>query len=74
MPTLVMNSMVGYVTLEIPKSVQYTLSIVNNKHNNSKNDDFIHEFHYQITRIAALDEMSPLLHVKKLCWGTARSK
>ena len=43
-----MNSMVGYVTLEIPKSVQYTLSIVNNKHNNSKNDDFIHEFHYQL--------------------------
>lgn len=33
-PTLVMNSMMSYVTLEIPKSVQYTLSIVNNKHNN----------------------------------------
>lgn len=33
-PTLVMNSMMSYVTLEIPKSVQYTLPIVNNKHNN----------------------------------------
>jgi hypothetical protein len=72
MPTLVMNSRMGYVTLEIPKSVQYTLSIVNNKHNNSKNDDFIHEFHYQITRIAALDEMSPLLHVKTMLGHSAK--
>lgn len=66
--------MFAYVTFEISKPVQRNLSLVNNKHNNSKNDDFIHEFHYQITRIAALDEMSPLLRVKKLCWGTARSK
>ncbi len=69
MPTLVMNSMMSYVTLEIPKSVQYALSIVNNEHNNSKNDDFIHEFHYQITRIAALDEISLLTPCRKNMLG-----
>ena len=30
MPTLVMNSMMGYVTVEIQKSIQYRLSVVNN--------------------------------------------
>ena len=67
---MVMNSMIGYVTVEIPKSVQYTLSIVNNKHNKSKNQAFIHEFNLQITRIAALDEMSLLTPCRKTMLGT----